>query len=37
MVWPLKIIITQFVFGMICCGVIFGIWRVTSGRGIKWW
>lgn len=34
--WAVQIIITQFVFGMICCGVIFGIWKATSGRGLKW-
>ena len=33
--WVAYIIISQFVIGMVCCGVIFLIWKLTSGRGIK--
>ena len=30
--WPILIIVSQFIIGMIC----FLIWKVTSGRNLKW-
>ena len=34
--WAVQIIASQFIIGMICCAVVFLIWKVTSGRNIKW-
>lgn len=33
--WALKDIIQQFVIGMICCAVIYVIWRIGN-PGKKW-
>ncbi len=35
--WVISIIISQIIISMICCAVIFLIWKLTSGRGIKFW
>ena len=34
--WPILIIVSQFIIGMICCAVCFLLWKVTSGRNLKW-
>lgn len=34
--WAVQIIVSQFIIGMICCIVCFLIWKLTSGRHLKW-
>jgi hypothetical protein len=36
MSWLLKDIILQYVVGIIICLVIALIWKVTTGRTVKW-